>query len=163
MTSDKVVAPRLRRFLTSARSLRALAAFSRAAARSSGVRGGRATRGHLGFRREKGLSGGETSQSSTLSATQIPVYVITNLNILLSVCNALLSVIITPPYPCTTSHRAIPRSKTSSFQPKPSRPERPGATPARRGFRDDLRDSHGLSASPSRVAGCCGGMTRPVP
>src|SRR5216683_2013529 len=53
MTSDKVVAPRLRRFLTSARSLRALAAFSKAAARWSGVRGGRATRGHLGFRLEK--------------------------------------------------------------------------------------------------------------
>src|SRR6202451_29042 len=53
MTSVKLGAPRLRRFFTSARSLRALAAFSSAAARSSGVRGGRATRGHLGFRRKK--------------------------------------------------------------------------------------------------------------
>src|SRR3974390_1849955 len=94
MTSDKVVAPRLRRFFTSARSLRARAAFSSAAARSSGVRGGRATRGHLGFRWKKGLSGGETSQSRTLSATQIPVYVITNLNILLIVSITLLRVII---------------------------------------------------------------------
>ena len=42
-TAGRVVEPCLSRFLTSARSLRALAAFSRAAARCSGVSGGRAT------------------------------------------------------------------------------------------------------------------------
>src|SRR6516164_7863981 len=52
-TAGKVVEPRLRLFLTSARSLRALAAFSSAAARCSGVRGGRATPGHLGFPNRK--------------------------------------------------------------------------------------------------------------
>src|SRR5690606_8802362 len=48
-TSDRETPPCFRRFLTSARSFLALAAFSRAAARCSGVRGGRATPGHLGF------------------------------------------------------------------------------------------------------------------
>ncbi len=46
MTSDRVAEPFFSRFLTSARSRRAAAAFSRAAARCSGVRVGRGT-GHL--------------------------------------------------------------------------------------------------------------------
>jgi hypothetical protein len=57
------------------------------------VRGGRATRGHLGFRRKKGWTGGETSESSTLSATRTSVYVITNLNILLYTHALLLKVV----------------------------------------------------------------------
>ena len=69
-TWGSVVEPRLRRFLTSARSLRALAAFSRAAARCSGVRGGRATPVHLGFRIEKLASGGETSEFTAPGPTQ---------------------------------------------------------------------------------------------
>src|SRR5690606_20333727 len=48
-TSVSEIPPCLRRCLTSARSFLAFAAFSRAAARCSGVRGGRATPGHLGF------------------------------------------------------------------------------------------------------------------
>src|SRR5580704_16145978 len=63
-TWGRVVEPCLSRFFTSARSLRALAAFSRAAARCSGVSGGRATRGHLGFRIEKVAPRGETSEFS---------------------------------------------------------------------------------------------------
>src|ERR1017187_8493409 len=61
-TAGRVVEPCLSRFLTSARSLRALAAFSRAADRCSGGSGGRATRGHLGFRIEKVAPRGETSE-----------------------------------------------------------------------------------------------------
>ena len=81
MTSDKVVAPRLRRFFTSARSLRARAAFSSAAARSSGVRGGRATRGHLGFRWKKVCREGKLAnhmpfrqRKSPFTSSQIEIY-----------------------------------------------------------------------------------------
>src|SRR5690349_25115158 len=73
MTSDKDVAPRLRRFFTSARSLRALAAFSRAAARSSGVRGGRATRGHLGFRWKKVCREGKLANHVPFRQRKLPV------------------------------------------------------------------------------------------
>src|SRR5580692_4492698 len=61
-TWGRDVAPCFSRFFTSARSLRAWAAFASAAARCSGVRGGRATRGHLGFRIEKVAPRGETSE-----------------------------------------------------------------------------------------------------
>src|SRR3979411_1083966 len=73
MTSDKDVAPRLRRFFTSARSFRALAAFSRAAARSSGVRGGRATRGHLGFRWKKVCREGKLANHVPIGQRKLPV------------------------------------------------------------------------------------------
>jgi hypothetical protein len=43
MTADNVVWPYFRRFFTAARVARAAAAFSKAADRCSGVRGGRAT------------------------------------------------------------------------------------------------------------------------
>src|SRR5208282_2073569 len=73
MTSDKLVAPRLRRFFTSARSLRALAAFSSAAARSSGVRGGRATRGHLGFRWKKVCREGKLANHVAFRQRKLPI------------------------------------------------------------------------------------------
>ena len=48
------------------------AAFSRAAARCSGVSGGRATRGHLGFRIEKVAPRGETSEFSPARQREPP-------------------------------------------------------------------------------------------
>src|SRR5450432_1774918 len=85
-TEGRVVKPCLSRFLTSARSLRALAAFSRAAVRCSGVSGGRATRGHLGFRIEKVAPRGETSEFGPLRqrepafvASQIIHYYLANM------------------------------------------------------------------------------------
>src|SRR5580704_8989723 len=71
-TAGKVVEPRFRLFLTSARSLRALAAFSRAAARCSGVRGGRATPCHLGFRIENIGSGWESSEFGSPGQRECP-------------------------------------------------------------------------------------------
>jgi hypothetical protein len=85
------------------------------------VRGGRATRGHLGFRRKKGWTGGETSESSTLSATRTSVYVITNLNILLYT-HVLLPKVV------NTRSKATVRSRGVIAAPRRTPPRRLAAT-----------------------------------
>ncbi len=104
-TCGRLVAACLSLFLISARSLRALAAFSRAAARCSGVRGGRATRGHLGFRIEKLCSRGETSEFSPPGQHKPPFGTSQFIQYYLNEHIRVLTVKLPSETPCEKNHR----------------------------------------------------------